>query len=875
MSKQRYTYMFNEVDMTMRNLCGGKGANLGQMTKLGLPIPEGFIVTTETCSYFYENGKKLSKEIIEQIKESLKILEKQTSKKFGDPNNPLLLSVRSGARVSMPGMMDTILNLGLNDIVAAGLARKTNNPRFVYDSYRRFVQMYADVVMGVGKSEFEKIIDEMKEERGIKLDTEFSADDFKKMIQKFKTIYKKDVGKDFPENPEEQLFGAINAVFLSWNTPRAIYYRRMNDIPHEWGTAVNVQSMVFGNMGDTSGTGVAFSRNPATGEDHCYGEYLMNAQGEDVVAGIRTPEDLDHLKDYGEELYDELIGSMKKLEAFYKDMQDIEFTIEDNKLYLLQTRSGKRTAQAAIKIAIDMHNEGLISKEEALLLLQPAQLDDLLHPHFEVEALKAAKPIGQGLPASPGAATGEVAFTVEKALVAHNAGRKVVLVRLETSPEDIEGMHISEGFLTARGGMTSHAAVVARGMGKCCVAGCHELRFQKDYALINDVKIKEGDIISLDGSTGRIYKEAIATEPATISGNFAIIMKWANEAKRLGVRANADTPRDAKQAREFGATGIGLCRTEHMFFGEERIKAIREMIIADCTKEREKALAKILPMQKQDFEEIFEAMGDYTVTIRLLDPPLHEFLPKEEKDIVALAKDLGVSLERMKLRISELEEANPMLGHRGCRLAISYPELPIMQTKAIIGAYCAVKKRNPEYKAIPEIMIPLVGEIRELRYLKDIIKATADQVLKENKIKGEYKIGTMIEVPRAALLSDLIGAEADFFSFGTNDLTQMTFGFSRDDGADFLKNYYEKKIYLSDPFARLDQEGVGQLVKLTVEKGRKANKKLKIGICGEHGGDPSSVDFFHRAGLDYVSCSPYRVPIAILAAAQAAIKHKK
>lgn len=875
MSKQQYTYMFNEVDATMRNLCGGKGANLGQMTKLGLPIPEGFIVTTEACLYFYKHGQKLSKEIMEQVKESLKTLEKQTGKKFGDPNNPLLLSVRSGARVSMPGMMDTILNLGLNDIVATGLARKTNNPRFVYDSYRRFVQMYSDVVMGVGKSEFEKIIDEMKEAKGIKLDTEFSADDFKKMIKRFKAIYKEAVGKDFPENPEEQLFGAINAVFLSWNTPRAIYYRRMNDIPHEWGTAVNVQSMVFGNMGDSSGTGVAFSRNPATGDDHCYGEYLMNAQGEDVVAGIRTPEHIDHLKDYSEKLYNQLIGSMKKLETFYKDMQDIEFTIEEDKLYLLQTRSGKRTAQAAIKIAIDMHNEGLITKDEALLLLQPAQLDDLLHPHFVLEELKQAKPIGQGLPASPGAATGEVAFTVEKAIEAHNAGRKVVLVRLETSPEDIEGMDISEGFLTARGGMTSHAAVVARGMGKCCVAGCHELRFQKDYALINDVKIKEGDVISLDGSTGLIYNEAIPTEPATISGDFATIMEWATERKRLGVRANADTPKDAKQAREFGATGIGLCRTEHMFFGEERIKAIREMIIADTTKEREKALAKIQPMQEQDFEALFEAMGDYSVTIRLLDPPLHEFLPKAEKDIAALAKDLGVSLEKMKLRISELEEANPMLGHRGCRLAISYPELPIMQTRAIIEAYCAVKKRNPAYKAVPEIMIPLVGEIRELRYLKDIIKETADQVLKENKMKGEYKIGTMIEVPRAALLSDIIGAEADFFSFGTNDLTQMTFGFSRDDGADFLKNYYAKRIYLNDPFARLDQEGVGQLVKMTVEKGRKANKKLKIGICGEHGGDPSSVDFFHRAGLDYVSCSPYRVPIAILAAAQAAIKHCK
>lgn len=877
MSTKKYVYMFTETDETMKNLCGGKGANLGQMTKLGLPIPQGFTVTTEACTYYYQNGEKLSSEIISEVECAMKKLEEVTGKEFGNPSNPLLVSVRSGARVSMPGMMDTILNLGLNEEVVAGLALKTNNPRFAYDSYRRFIQMYSDVVMGLSKKRFEEIIDEMKGEKGIKLDLEFDAKDFQKMIIKFKDFYKKELNQDFPQDPKEQLFGAINAVFNSWENPRANYYRKMNGIPSSWGTAVNVQSMVYGNMGNTSGTGVAFTRNPATGENKLYGEYLINAQGEDVVAGVRTPSQIETLKDVMPKAYEQFVSLSQKLEYHFKDMQDIEYTIEDEKLYLLQTRSGKRTAQAALRIAVEMYESGMISKEEALMLVQPQQLDNLLHPQFDQNDLKAALIIGEGLPASPGAACGKIVFNVKEALERTKNGEKVVLVRLETSPEDIEGMDVSEGILTARGGMTSHAAVVARGMGKCCVSGCKTLEVREDegYILIGDKKYTRDDYIALDGATGNIYGTKINTVPATISGNFEKFMNWADEIRHLKVRTNADTPRDAKQAALFGAEGIGLCRTEHMFFDADRIQAMREMIVSDTTDQREKALAKLLPMQRGDFEALFEAMGNFPVTIRYLDPPLHEFLPTSNEDIEIIAKELGITSEALANKVRSLHEFNPMMGHRGCRLAVSYPELAKMQTRAVIEAYINVKKRNPNYSPVPEIMIPLVGDVNELKYVKNIVCETADNILKEHNMSVDYKVGTMIEIPRAAVLADEIAKEADFFSFGTNDLTQMTFGFSRDDAGSFLGDYYGKRIYEFDPFAKVDQNGVGKLIKMAATLGRSEKPNLKLGVCGEHGGEPSSIEFFNSVGLDYVSCSPYRVPIARLAAAQAVIKSKK
>lgn len=874
---EKYVFMFTETDETMRNLVGGKGANLGQMTKLGLPIPQGFTVSTEACTYYYQNDEKLSEEILRQIDGALKKLEETTGKQFGNPKNPLLVSVRSGARTSMPGMMDTILNLGLNDEVVAGLAEATGNPRFAYDSYRRFIQMYSDVVKGLSKSRFEEIIDEMKKERNIELDTEFSEEDLKEMVAKFKAFYKEELNADFPSDPKEQLLGSIYAVFRSWNNPRAIYYRKINNIPSEWGTAVNVQEMVYGNMGDTSGTGVAFTRNPATGEKKHYGEYLINAQGEDVVAGVRTPSPISTLAEEMPEIYTQFEELANKLEKHFRDMQDIEFTIENGKLFILQTRSGKRTAQAALRIAVELVEEGMITKEEALLYVQPEQLDDLLHPQFDQAALKKAKPIGTGLPASPGAASGHVAFNVEQVAEMRKEGKKVVLVRLETSPEDIEGMHASEGFLTARGGMTSHAAVVARGMGKCCVSGLKELEINEEegYAKLGGVTLRQGDWISLDGSTGHVYAEEIPTVPATISGHFETFMNWCDDVRRLKIRTNADTPKDAKQALAFGAEGIGLCRTEHMFFESTRIKAMREMILADNEEQRREALNKLLPMQRGDFEALFEAMGNFPVTIRYLDPPLHEFLPTQEEAISEIAEDMGVGVEKIKAKIAELHEANPMMGHRGCRLAISYPELAEMQTRAVFEAYVNVKKRNPEYDAEPEIMIPLVGDEKELKYLKKIVVRTADEILRENNIDANYTVGTMIEIPRACVRADEIAKEADFFSFGTNDLTQMTFGFSRDDAGKFLSDYYEKGIFESDPFRRLDQKGVGVLVEMAVQKGRSAKPNLKLGVCGEHGGEPSSVEFFDRVGLDYVSCSPYRVPIARLAAAQAVVKAKK
>lgn len=876
MAEHKYVYMFAETDETMRNIVGGKGANLGQMTKLGLPIPQGFTVSTEACTYYYKNNQQLSDEILNQIQSSLEKLEETTGKKFGDPKNPLLVSVRSGARTSMPGMMDTILNLGLNEDVVAGLAEATGNPRFAYDSYRRFIQMYSDVVKGLPKNRFEEIIDEMKADRNIGLDTEFTAEDFKEMTAKFKAFYKEQLNEEFPADPKEQLLGAIYAVFRSWENPRAIYYRKINNIPAEWGTAVNVQEMVYGNMGDTSGTGVAFTRNPATGEKKLYGEYLINAQGEDVVAGIRTPLPISTLEEKMPEIYKQFVDLCNKLENHFRDMQDIEFTIENGKLFILQTRSGKRTAQAALRIAVELVEEGMISKEEALLYVQPQQLDDLLHPQFDKDALKKATPVGTGLPASPGAACGQVAFNVEQVAEMRTEGKKVVLVRLETSPEDIEGMHVSEGFLTARGGMTSHAAVVARGMGKCCVSGLKELEINEEagYAKLGGVTLRQGDWISLDGSTGHVYAEQIPTVPATISGNFETFMTWCDEVRRLKIRTNADTPKDAKQALAFGAEGIGLCRTEHMFFESTRIKAMREMILADNEEQRRAALNKLLPMQRNDFEALFEAMGNFPVTIRYLDPPLHEFLPTTPEAIKELAEDMGVSVEKLNAKIAELHEANPMMGHRGCRLAISYPELAEMQTRAVIEAYVNVKKRNPEYNAEPEIMIPLVGEEKELRFVKEVVVRTADAILKENNIEVDYKVGTMIEIPRACVRADEVAKEADFFSFGTNDLTQMTFGFSRDDAGKFLNDYYDKRIFESDPFARLDQNGVGVLVEMAVQKGRSVKPNLKLGVCGEHGGEPSSIEFFNRIGLDYVSCSPFRVPIARLAAAQAVVKEK-
>ncbi len=877
MSNKKYVYMFTETDETMKNLAGGKGANLGGMTKLGLPIPQGFTVTTEACTLYYENGGKLTKEVIDEVEVAFAKLEKITGKEFGNPKNPLLVSVRSGARVSMPGMMDTILNLGLNEKVVKGLAEITNNPRFAYDSYRRFIQMYSDVVMGLSKARFEEIIDEMKKEKGIEYDVQFDAVDFQKMIVKFKEFYKKELKQDFPDDPKTQLFGAINAVFQSWENPRANYYRKINDIPSNWGTAVNVQSMVYGNMGETSGTGVAFTRNPATGENKLYGEFLMNAQGEDVVAGVRTPSPIATLKDILPEAYQQFVDVSTKLEQHFKDMQDIEFTIENGKLYLLQTRNGKRTAQAALRIAVDMYESGMITKEKAIMLVGPNQLDTLLHPQFDQKALKAANKIGEGLPASPGAACGKVVFDVDTAISMVKKGEKVVLVRLETSPEDIEGMHVSEGFLTARGGMTSHAAVVARGMGKCCVSGCKglEINEHKKVFTLGGSSYKEGDFIALDGSTGAVYGQKVPTVAATISGDFEKFMNWCNEIKTLKVRTNADTPKDARQGRAFGAEGIGLCRTEHMFFETDRIKAMREMIVADNVDDRKKALAKLLPMQRSDFEGIFEAMDPYSVTIRYLDPPLHEFLPTDPADIQEIADELGITFEKLSAKITSLHEFNPMMGHRGCRLSVSYPELAEMQTRAVIEAYINVKKRNPNYVAQPEIMIPLVGDVKELKYVKNIVIKTADEIIAKSGMEIKYQVGTMIEIPRAALLADEIAQEADFFSFGTNDLTQMTFGFSRDDAATFLGHYYEKRVYEFDPFAKLDQHGVGKLVEMAAKLGKSANPHLHLGVCGEHGGEPSSVEFFHNVGLDYVSCSPYRVPIARLAAAQAAVKSKK
>ena len=873
---KKYVYNFHEGNGSMRELLGGKGANLAEMMNLGMPVPYGFTVTTEACNQYYADDEKISVGIIAEIMNHLRDLEEESGKEFGSPENPLLVSVRSGARASMPGMMDTILNLGLNDEVVEGLATLTNNPRFAYDSYRRFIQMFADVVMGLSKAKFETVIDEIKEAKHVKLDTELDTDDLKLMVKKFKEFYHEQLHDDFPTDPKEQLILAVEAVFKSWENPRAQYYRKMNDIPSSWGTAVNVQMMVFGNMGETSGTGVAFTRNPATGENKLYGEFLMNAQGEDVVAGIRTPQTIDHLKDIMPKAYEQFVDITKKLENHYKDMQDMEFTIENEKLFMLQTRNGKRTASAALKIACDMVAEGLLTKEEAILNVDPSQLDALLHPTFDGAALKDAQVITRGLPASPGAATGKVVFNAEDAKRAANAGHRVVLVRLETSPEDIEGMAAAQGVLTVRGGMTSHAAVVARGMGTCCVSGCGDIKVNEEekYFTVNGLKFTENDYISLDGSTGNVYGEEVRTVPAKIVGDFETFMSWADEFRKLKVRTNADTPRDAKKAYEFGAEGIGLVRTEHMFFDGDRIKAIREMIVSKTVEQREKALAKLLPMQRGDFEKIYEAMHGLPVTIRYLDPPLHEFLPTEEEDIIALANEMNMGVADLKAVISNLHEFNPMMGHRGCRLAISYPEIAKMQTQAVIEAAINVNERKPHYHIVPEIMIPLVGDKNELAYVKKIVKETADQIIEDKGVELTYKVGTMIEIPRAAVLADEIAEEAEFFSFGTNDLTQMTFGFSRDDAGSFLQDYYDKKVYEQDPFARLDQKGVGKLVKMAATLGRQTRPDIKLGICGEHGGDPSSIEFCHKVGLDYVSCSPFRVPIARLAAAQAAIRNK-
>ena len=869
----KYVYLFSEGNKDMRNLLGGKGANLAEMTKLGLPVPQGFTITTEACTRYYDDGKKISEDIQNEIFENIKKMESITGKKFGDIENPLLVSVRSGARASMPGMMDTILNLGLNEEVVEVLARKSNNPRWAWDCYRRFIQMYSDVVMEVGKKYFETLIDKMKERKGVTLDVELTAEDLKELANEFKEEYKSKVGSEFPTDPVEQLMGAIKAVFRSWDNPRANVYRRDNDIPYSWGTAVNVQMMAFGNMGETSGTGVAFTRDPATGEKHLMGEFLMNAQGEDVVAGVRTPEPISHLKEVMPSVYDEFVSICNKLEDHYHDMQDMEFTIENEHLYMLQTRNGKRTAKAALKIACDLVAEGKITDKEAVLMIDPRNLDSLLHPTFDAEALKNAHEIGKGLAASPGAASGKVVFTAEDAKTAHENGEKVVLVRLETSPEDIEGMKASEGILTVRGGMTSHAAVVARGMGTCCVSGCQEIIMDEENKkfVLGGVTFTEGSEISIDGTTGRIYEGLINKVDATITGEFERIMAWADKYRRLSVRTNADTPRDAKKARELGAEGIGLCRTEHMFFEPDRIAAIREMIVSDTVEEREHALEKIEPMQQKDFEELYEAMEGYSVTIRYLDPPLHEFVPTEEADIKLLADSQGKTVEQVKNIIASLHEFNPMMGHRGCRLAVTFPEIAKMQTRAVIKAAINVSRKLNK-KIVPEIMIPLVGEVKELKYVKNVVCATADEIIKNENFDMEYHVGTMIEIPRAALTADEIATEADFFSFGTNDLTQMTFGFSRDDAGKFLGAYYDKKIYENDPFAKLDQKGVGKLVKMAATMGREANSNIHLGICGEHGGDPSSVEFCHNVGLDYVSCSPYRVPIARLAAAQAAIK---
>ena len=873
---QKYVYLFSEADASMKNLIGGKGANLAEMTRLGFPVPQGFTVSTEACTKYYEDGEMINAEIMAQIEDALAKTEEIVGKKFGDVNNPFLVSVRSGARVSMPGMMDTILNLGLNDQVVKGLADLTGNERFAYDSYRRFIQMFSDVVMEVPKSKFERLIDEMKEAKGVQMDTELDANDLKEMVEKFKALFKQEKGFDFPQEPKQQMFESVKAVFRSWDNPRAIVYRRMNDIPGDWGTAVNVQAMVFGNMGEDSGTGVAFTRDPSTGEKTLYGEFLMNAQGEDVVAGIRTPQPISQLEQIMPDAYKEFVDIANKLEDHYRDMQDMEFTIEKGKLYFLQTRNGKRTAFAALKIAVDLVSEGMISKEQAMLKVEPKQLDSLLHPTFEPKALEAAAVIAKGLPASPGAAAGQVYFTANDAVAASESGKKVVLVRLETSPEDIEGMGVAQGILTARGGMTSHAAVVARGMGTCCVAGCGEIKIneeEKFFIDVNGKKYNEGDFISLDGSTGNVYGEAVQTQEAELTGDFGTFMAWADEIRTLKVRTNADAPKDAETAINFGAEGIGLCRTEHMFFEEDRIPAVREMIVAKTVEQRKKALDKLLPMQRGDFEGIFKAMQGFPVTIRLLDPPLHEFLPHSDGDIKALAAEMGLTFEELKETVEGLQEFNPMLGHRGCRLAVTYPEIAEMQARAIIEAAINVNKAG--MNVIPEIMIPLVGEIKELKYVKDAVVKTADAVIKEAGAALEYKVGTMIEVPRAALTADEIATEAEFFSFGTNDLTQMTFGFSRDDAGKFLNDYYDKKVFESDPFAKLDQTGVGKLVKMSAELGKKTRPDIKLGICGEHGGDPASVEFCHNVGLDYVSCSPYRVPIARLAAAQAVVTNKK
>ena len=871
----KYVYLFSEGNGKMRELLGGKGANLAEMTGLGMPVPQGFTISTEACTQYYTDGRQINADIQAQIYDHLAKMEEICGKKFGDPENPLLVSVRSGARASMPGMMDTILNLGLNDTVVKGLAAFTNNPRFAYDSYRRFIQMFSDVVMEQPKSEFEKIIDAKKAEKGVKLDTELDADDMMDLVCRFKTLYKQQKGEDFPTDPKVQLMEAVKAVFRSWDNPRANVYRRMNEIPYDWGTAVNVQSMVFGNSGNTSGTGVAFTRNPATGEKKLFGEYLINAQGEDVVAGIRTPQPIADLEKQMPEVYKQFASIANTLEQHYQDMQDMEFTIENGKLYMLQTRNGKRTAAAALKIAVDLVDEGMISEEEAVLRVDPKQLDALLHPQFDAAALKKAQAIGKGLAASPGAACGKVVFTAEDAKAWAANGEKVVLVRLETSPEDIEGMAAAEGILTVRGGMTSHAAVVARGMGTCCVSGCGEINVDYDAKLFTLAgrTIHEGDYISIDGSTGNIYGEAIPTVEASISGDFERFMKWADAARRLDVYTNADTPRDAAQAKKFGAEGIGLCRTEHMFFEGDRIKAVREMIVAKDLETRKKALAKLLPYQQGDFEALFRVMEEHPVVIRFLDPPLHEFLPTKEEDIKEIAGELDISVAELKEVISNLHEFNPMLGHRGCRLAVSYPEIAEMQTTAVITAAIHVmQEKNIQIR--PEIMIPLVGEVKELQYVKKIVTTTADKLIADAGVTMKYEVGTMIEIPRAALMADEVAKEAEFFSFGTNDLTQMTFGFSRDDAGKFLDAYYEKKIFESDPFEHLDQKGVGRLVKLAAKLGRETRPGIHLGICGEHGGDPSSVEFCHNAGLDYVSCSPFRVPIARLAAAQAAIKSR-
>ena len=872
---KKYCYLFSEGNAKMRELLGGKGANLAEMTGMGLPVPQGFTISTEACTQYYEDGRQINPDIQAEIMEYISKMEKICGKKFGDKENPLLVSVRSGARASMPGMMDTILNLGLNEEVVEVLAKKSGNPRWAWDCYRRFIQMYSDVVMEVGKKYFEQLIDEMKEKKGVTQDVELTADDLKELANQFKAEYKEKIGQDFPTDPKEQLFGAIKAVFRSWDNPRANYYRMQNDIPYSWGTAVNVQMMAFGNMGDTSGTGVAFTRNPATGEKKLMGEFLMNAQGEDVVAGIRTPMPIDKMKEIMPEVYEQFQKICNTLENHYKDMQDMEFTIEDKHLYMLQTRNGKRTAAAAIKIACDLIDEGMITEEQALMQIDPKTLDALLHPQFDAAALKKATPIAKALPASPGAACGKIVFTAEDAVEQGKKGEKVVLVRLETSPEDIEGMHYAQGILTVRGGMTSHAAVVARGMGTCCVSGCGDIKMDEENKQfsINGKVYKEGDVISLDGSTGNIYGEGIPTVAAdTSSGYFGRIMELSDKYKAMAVRTNADTPADAKQAASFGAQGIGLCRTEHMFFDPDRIAAFREMICADTVEERVAALDKIEPMQQGDFEKLYEALGGYPVTIRFLDPPLHEFVPTTEEDIAALAKAQNKTVAQIKQIIADLHEFNPMMGHRGCRLTVTYPEIARMQTSAVIKAAINVKKKHPDWNIVPEIMIPLTGEVKEMKFVKDIVVEVADKLIAEAKSDLKYEVGTMIEIPRAALTADEMAKEAEFFCFGTNDLTQMTFGFSRDDAGKFLPAYYEQKIYESDPFAKLDQVGVGKLMDMAVKLGKQTRPNMHFGICGEHGGDPSSIEFCHKIGLNYVSCSPYRVPIARLAAAQANIK---